>query len=181
MPKIKLYSGKKPKLRPALLLHPNIPKPLHTMAPRTIKGKEWWDKKRQAAYEKANYYCMACGVHKTEAKYHNWLEAHECYEIDYKKGTATFIEVVALCHSCHAYIHLGRLSMLLAGNKISEKMAKDIIRHGDRLIKKNKLKHPPEPTVIADWADWLMIIGKKKYKGKFNSQDEWEEYFIDGD
>ena len=73
---------------PKYLTHPNIPKPLHGMNPRSILGKEWWDIKRREAYATHNYCCWACGIPKSKAKYHNWLEGHETYQINYKIGEA---------------------------------------------------------------------------------------------
>lgn len=179
MPKIKLYTNKKPKLRPEILLHSNIPKPLHGLNPRTLKGKEWWDKQRAKAYKKSNYHCIACGVHKTEAAIHQWLEAHECYEIDYKKGTATFTEIVALCHSCHNFIHSGRLDSLFGQWKITRKVYAAIKKHGKAVIKRAKLKpiNITSDTVI-EWSQWRLIIGKKQYKSKFRSYEEWEEFYL---
>jgi hypothetical protein len=161
--------------RPELLLHPNIPKPLHGLNPRTIFGKEWWDVERQKAYAKTNYHCAACGVHKSQAKYHQWLEAHEFYDIDYKRGTAKMTEIVALCHSCHAYIHSGLQEILLDKGEISLEKYIDIREHGDLLTK--GLRKPVAPLVVADWCKWRLIIDGKEYKTKFANALEWKEFY----
>jgi hypothetical protein len=66
-----------------ILFCPNTPKPLHGMSPRSILGDEWWDKERIKAYRKFFNHCQACGVHKSDALYHRWLEAHEVFNFDY--------------------------------------------------------------------------------------------------
>lgn len=70
---------------PGILTHPNIPKPLHGVTPRTIKGSGWWNKVRRAAYAVHDDHCHACGEHKSKNP-RGWLEAHEVYSIDYARG-----------------------------------------------------------------------------------------------
>lgn len=48
-------------LEPVVLTHQNIPKPLHGLNPRTIKGQQWWDVAGKLADEG---YCIACGIAK---------------------------------------------------------------------------------------------------------------------
>ena len=88
---------------PQILLQPNIPKPLHGLNPRTLKGREWWDEQRHEAYARCGSRCWACTTHESYAKYHHWLEGHEAYAYNYDKGTAELSEVVALCHSCQTH------------------------------------------------------------------------------
>jgi hypothetical protein len=121
--------------RPELLLHPNIPEPLHGINPRTVLGQKWWDVRRQIAYATYNYRCWACGVEKSQAKYHHWLEAHEVYDIDYEAGRVQLTDVAALCHSCHQYIHDGRMQKLLEQGQLPFEKYIDILAHGERLVK----------------------------------------------
>lgn len=127
-------------LQPEILQHPNIPKPLHGLAPREIKGKSWWDKTRKAVYKKQGDCCIACGVHKSEAKYHNWIEAHEYYNMDYVEGSMKIEKIVGLCHSCHAYIHSGRTLVMYQKGNIGFNKAYDIMTHGFKVLKNNNLE-----------------------------------------
>jgi hypothetical protein len=164
-------------LRPEILLHPNIPKPLHGINPRTVLGQEWWDIERQDAYHRSGYCCLACGVSKGAAKYHRWLEGHELYEYDYKNGILTFKEIVALCHSCHNYIHSGRMQMMVNSGKMTQKKMDDIKHHGNSIIKANNLNKPKSPEDCAEWGEWKMVIYGKEYRGKFSDYEEWLEYY----
>jgi hypothetical protein len=163
--------------RPELLLHPNIPKPLHGINPRTILGKNWWDIERNKCYIKYNFHCLACGIPKYKAKYHQWLEAHEVYDYKYIDGILTFIELVPLCHSCHNYIHSGRMQHLVNLGKFDYEKQQDILNYGDNIIEKHKLKKPELPNKCAEWSKWKMIVFGKEYYSKFKDVNEWIEYY----
>lgn len=94
-----------------LLLHPNIPQPLHGLNPRTILGKEWWDLTRKTAEALNNYCCYACGIHRSDTK-EGWLEGHEVYAFDELLRIAEYLRTVSLCNYCHSFIHSGRLLSL---------------------------------------------------------------------
>ena len=188
-------------LRPDLLTHPNIPKPLHGINPRTIKGQKWWDVTRRKVYEKQNYKCAACGVHKSKAKYHNWLECHESYTIDYNTGEVVIHELVALCHSCHNFIHSGRLEKLYLSDKITKDKFKSILEDGLKLTLSNNYV-PYYNTLLIygkyfnkrnfiekgndeykkfkcniSWNKWCLIFEGKKYYSKYKNIREWEEAY----
>ncbi|PNX49307.1 MAG: hypothetical protein BV459_00205 [Thermoplasmata archaeon M11B2D] len=176
--------------RPELLLHPNIPKPMHGLNPRTVMGKSWWDDKRQTAYRKTGYRCAACGIHKSDAKYYQRLEAHEFYSFDYQRGRMELIEIVALCHSCHMFIHSGLLAIQHETGEIPKKKYDDIIAHGETILEladdasvenyhqlKANIVEYAETGKLARWSDWRLIIDGVEYEGKFKNIREWENYY----
>jgi len=184
------------KIEPIILTHPNIPKPLHGLNPRTIKGQAWWDIERQKAYASTDYHCLACGVHKSNATYHQWLEAHEDYDIDYSAGTVAIKGIIPLCHSCHNFIHSGRMYILLQKGTFTMQKIVDILIHGFVILKENNLDcfagtkgianaidilpmvdALPIPDKMAKWQDWKLILEGKEYYSKFESQEAWAEFY----
>lgn len=169
---------KKWKPRPEILASCHTPKPMHQTVPRDILGKAWWDKTRKEAYKSTNYHCIACSTHKSDAKYHRWLEGHELYKPNYAVGIWKYIETVPLCHFCHNYIHSGRLQMLLERGEIHHHKYVAIIQHGDAILASIGLERwQPYEGKFAPWNKWRLQIGRKKYKPKFKSLSEWEANF----
>jgi hypothetical protein len=196
---------KKFRNRPKLLLHGTIPRPLHGVNPRSIMGKEWWDKERQAAYAYNNYHCHCCGVHKSEAKIFQWLEAHEIYKVEYDKYRMTYRGAVALCHCCHAVVHAGRTTQIYLNEKLSTKKFMTILHHGQELLKKAKLETPiafrfmelvsegkfvdeaneilrreykeTSPLDLSSWDKWRLYCHGKFHKPKHKSPEEWSEFY----
>jgi len=183
---------------PIYLTHPNIPKPLHGQNPRTILGQTWWDKKRQETYAKNNYCCWACGISKYNAKYHHWLEAHESYLIDYRQGEARLKEIVALCHSCHNFIHSGRMYMMYLKGELSKDKCLDILQHGFSILENAGLEpfmgtvmvwneiseeqrsggsDPDKNGWFADWNKWHLVIEGNRYYSKFRDIEDWADYY----
>lgn len=166
-------------LEPQLLLQPNIPKPLHGVAPRVILGQSWWDATRKAAYASTDFHCLACGVHKCFAEYHAWLEGHEQYDINYEAGRAKYVRTVPLCHFCHNSIHDGRLKALLDRGEIHHAKYVAIIQHRDRVLataglKKSSVVTNFDEQRIAEWGKWRLILFGKKYKPLYKTFDEWK-------
>ena len=171
-----------------------------------MMGKKWWDRERQEAYAWFDYRCWACGVHKSKAMFHQWLEAHESYVIDYENGWVVLEEIVALCHSCHNFIHSGRMSEMVKKGKMNVGKVKFILRRGGLILLENNLKPfwhtgkmilemtdldapvewaiPPEPSPNQKplkWSDWNMIIEGVIYPARFNSMAEWQAHWDDVD
>ena len=186
-------------LKPEILTHPNVPKPLHGISPRTIMGQAWWDKTRREVYAKYDYICVACGVPKTEAMFHKWLEAHEYWKIDYETGICEIISIEPLCHACHNFIHSGRLSMII-GKEKSQSEAIQILEHGFKILADNKLQAFPFTVYLAErleaetfgvdsyylpdgdvaWSDWKLVFEGNEYHSRFSSFDDWKAHYKNG-
>jgi len=184
------------KKKPEILMHPNIPKPLHEVNPRSIMGQDKWDILRQEVYKSTDYHCIACGVPKSEAKLHQWLEAHEYYDIDYKKGRVKIKSIEPLCHYCHNFIHSGRMAMIIGKEKTEEEVI-EILEHGFKVLADSKLEcfsftwhlatklgaktYNVEPykqtSDFADWDKWRLVWEGKEYPPKFKTYEEWQERY----
>jgi hypothetical protein len=181
---------------PSILTHPNIPKPLHGVNPRTVMGQKWWDVKRKEAYASTAFRCLACDIQKRRAKYHKWLEAHEYYDYDYLTGTLTLQRVIPLCHSCHNFIHSGRLYAMYEKGEVPFQKITDILEHGLGILSENGLKaffgtievaellgiktdvepEIPEPCEVK-WHEWKMVIEGKEYFSNFKDEEEWANFY----
>lgn len=163
---------------PMLLCQPNIPKPLHGVAPRVIRGYSWWDVERAKAYESAGFCCRACGTPKFRVHgERRVLEAHECYDYDYGKGRLTFTGLVALCPFCHSFIHSGRLSVLLDAGRITRERYEAIVEHGTSVLRRaGLLKVWEQRHNIAcrvRWQDWRLVFEGWEYGPSSRSMTEW--------
>lgn len=162
------------KARPETLLHGQIPKPMHGLAPRVVLGSKWWNLTREAAYESTDKHCVACGVHQYYATWHQWLEGHEFYDIDFLLGRMVYRETVPLCHFCHNYIHSGRLEYLLEEKKVSQAKFDAIIKHGNAVLDAADLGRPePYEGPMAEWEDWRLVVEGKEYPPLYKSFEEW--------
>lgn len=174
LPKIDSYPS------PWLLCHPNLPKPVHGLNPRTVMGKNWWNIRRQEAYAKFDYHCWACGVAKVNARKHRWLEGHENYVIDYSMGVIELREIVALCHYCHMGIHYGFLQIQVNEGMVTEEEQDEILAHKDALLFKincDDFYSGLEIKSQAKWEDWRLVIEGVKFPPKFKSYEEWMKHY----
>ena len=162
------------KRRPEVLLQNNTVKPLHQVTPRSILGKTWWDRTRQAAYEATDFHCIACGVPKRLALWHPWLEGHEVYDIDYHAGRMTYIETVALCHSCHCFIHCGRLEALVLKGEATQEKYDMVMTRGNLILKEANLRKPRQYIGrMAKWEDWRLVLYGNEYPPVFVNHQAW--------
>lgn len=171
------HSPKEWNRRPEILLSPQIPKPMHCVAPRIVLGKEWWDKTRKTAYASTNWHCLACGVYRRSNKA-GPLHGHEFYTIDYLMGRMYYQETVPLCNYCHDFIHLGRLEMLRRIGIVTDEYYQRVVTHGNWTLKTLGITKPlPYDGPMADWGDWRMVAFEKEYYPRFKNESEWATYF----
>lgn len=175
-----------------ILTMPNIPMPLHMLAPRTVLGKTTWDHMRKKCYYEAGYKCQACGKILDRGQCH----AHELYTVNYETGDSKFERCVCLCEMCHVRgIHSGRaLTMIKKGNPL---MTKKLILEGAenlfRIINDYNVTHRNEEPLRAyatfvDYAKWPPLADEMrelidKYDMKFYREDssklaEWSDWSL---
>lgn len=164
--------------RPEVLLYPQVPKPLHGVAPRVIFGQLWWDRTREAAYVSSGFHCVACGVSKFQAEEHQWLEGHEIYDINYPRGRMVYLETVALCHYCHNFVHLGRLQVLVTKGEASQQKFDAVVDHGFRVLQQAGLTNKEYRGSVAPWEAWRLVIDGVEYPPKYKTVEEWNKEFM---
>lgn len=182
-------------LRP-LIAMPNIPRPCHSLAPRTVLGATEWNKMRKECYERANDTCEICGECPEDKRKRH---AHECYLIDYEKGTCTFVGVFCICALDHlGAIHTGRAITLYSKN--SPLVTKEFLLEGAEkafsLIHAYNKEHDADVRLYSTYIEYLkhdelrepMLELIKKYDAKFYSEDPkkiapWGEWrlILDGE
>lgn len=142
MPQIVVDFDPQPNFRrPEILLHPPVPAALRGVAPRIIKGQDWWDSVRFDVYKENNYCCWACGEHADP------IDAHEAYSYDVETMTASLEDVQGLCRSCHKYIHsIMTYAMYLSGKRSSGWVV-EILERGINILHRAGLE--PHPITAA--------------------------------
>lgn len=121
-----------------ILAQPILPYSLHGVNPRTIMGNAAWNKMKIAKRSEANHHCQICDRYVPHVK-GDWLECHEVYEIDEENLEFRLIDIVAICNTCHGYVHLGLTGLLYSQGKITEERYWEIIEHGDKLMRSQLL------------------------------------------
>lgn len=115
---------------------------------RTLLKPKDWDVLRKDAYKRANGKCMICSRPALR------LEAHERWSYDEKKKIQKLVDIIAVCHSCHSVIHIGRTQLLGDEEKA--------IKH---YLKVNK----------CSYSDYIKNLGEANARHKeLNKVDEWQ-------
>ncbi len=73
---------------------------------RAVLSAKEWNYIKAKAKERAGGKCAICG------KKTNYLDAHEQWSYDEKKGVQKLIGIIAVCKDCHSVIHIGRTSLV---------------------------------------------------------------------
>lgn len=133
---------------------PNVPQPLHGLAPRTIMHTNKWKLERTKCYMKADYICEICGKYTGAGK----CDAHELYDVYYDKHYSKFVRLLCLCKECHQACHSGRnLALYIQGDKYTTK--KYMLELAERTFKLvhqwNMYNIEKDPIKLCDtWLAW---------------------------
>lgn len=135
-----------------LLTMPNVPFPLHKLAPRTIMGDYEWGKVRKKCYADAGDVCEISGE-KLGSKRgdRNLHAAHEVYAYDFASYTATFMRPICVSPLMHNFIHSGRaITCYRNHEKLWDKeYMLTIAEAGFKLISDWNKQHPDDEPLRA--------------------------------
>ncbi len=124
---------------------------------RTTLSKKAWDYIRKDAYSKTNGKCTICGAHRKR------LEAHERWEFIKETKTQKLKDVIAICHSCHSVIHIGRTQVIGEEDKAIIHFKK--VNNVDYSVYIKALKEANEKALaLSDIYEWVLDLSYlKKY------------------
>lgn len=164
-----------------ILSMPNVPKPLHTLAPRIIFGQSTWDRMRKRCYYSAGYKCEVCGCEPEKGK----LDAHEVYLVDYDKCTSIFVRTIALCRKCHTEpgVHTGRAyTMYRNGNVLMPKQKLlEGVEHIFKLVNdynQNRSKGKEELRLFATYVQYWKDKTLREDMGRLINQYDIKFYNV---
>ena len=164
----------------ALVSMPNIPKPTHGLAPRTLLGNKVWNSMRRTCYKQAEDTCEICGAHPEDLRKRH---AHEVYSIDWEKGEVRFVRAFCVCALDHlGCIHTGRaITLYKQGNPMYPKeFLLEGAEHAFKIIAEYNEDHPEaDLRAYATFLEYLkcdelygpmtQLIGK--YNVRFYMED----------
>ena len=178
-----------------IITMPNVPAPLHGVAPRTILGNSTWTHMRKKCYFDADYKSQISGIDLDGSTSDLKCNAHELYSYDYIRGKAYFERAVCISPVEHNFIHSGR--MLTMYKKKNPLMPKSyllkIVENGFKIIHDWNEAHPDQRPLraYATLADYATAPGISeeicelidKYDIKFYKEDpqyaaKWSEWSI---
>lgn len=183
MPKVTTWTAPEGGGAP-LLTMPNVPHPLHGLAPRTIMGSAAWKAYREQVYAEHDDVCEICGQKlcgklKGDYPLHH---AHEVYDIDYEAKTCTFIRACCICPACHTgFIHSGRAITMYKNHMPlwSKEVLLDGAEHGFELVHKwNKLHPDSQLKVFQTIEEWLKEPSLKEELQALIDQYEIQFYHV---
>ncbi|MBR2376163.1 MAG: HNH endonuclease [Clostridia bacterium] len=124
---------------------------------RTTLSKKAWDLIRKKAYEEANGKCSICNRPTKR------LEAHERWDFNKETKTQKLLDVIAVCHSCHSVIHIGRTQLIGEEDKAIIHFKK--VNKVDYSAYINALKEANEKSIsLSDVYEWSLDLSYlKKY------------------
>lgn len=178
-----------------IIAMPNIPTPIHGLAPRTVLGSGVWNHMRKRCYYMADYKSQISGIELDKSDSQRVPNAHELYSYNYITGEALFVRAVCISPLEHNFIHSGRmLTMYKKGNPLMPKQyVLKCLENGFKIIKEWNDANPDKRPLRAYYTiiEYAMAPGIAeevrelidKYDIKFYMEDrefaaKWSDWHL---